>query len=53
MTGVGLDGLCRADEWTLNGETLSGTNRWTRVFVKEGGIWTIVLAQSTRMPVKQ
>ncbi len=39
--------------WTLFGETLSGTNRWTRVFVKEGGIWKNVLTQSTRMPAKQ
>ena len=37
--------------WTLNRETLSGTNRWTRVLVKEGGVWKTVLFQSTRMPV--
>jgi hypothetical protein len=39
--------------WTLNGETMSGTNRWTRVFAKEGGIWKVVLAQSTKMSAKQ
>ena len=36
--------------WTLNGETLSGTNRWSRVLVKQDGIWKSVLFQSTRMP---
>jgi len=39
--------------WTLNGQLLQGTNRWSRLFVKRNGVWMPLLFQSTRMPVKQ
>ncbi len=39
--------------WTLNGQLLQGTNRWSRVMVKKDGKWKFLLHQSTRMPAKQ
>jgi hypothetical protein len=39
--------------WTLNGELLSGSGRWSRVLVKSDGVWKTLLYQSTKLPAKQ
>ena len=36
---------------SIRGETMSGKSRYTRIFVKQGGIWQCVLYQNT--PLKQ
>ena len=48
VTGTGT-----ATWWTSAGEKLSGTARWSRVMVKQDGIWKTLLFQDTRMPAKQ